>query len=107
MQGCRFARLIGYDGGMRFRPRFSLKLLLLLTALLGSIVGWRIVVHKSEWAIRQQERDPIYTQLSYNRKWLKDEIENPWRGDESSIRQYQGEISRLEQRLKQLDASRR
>ena len=47
----RFARPIGYDGGMRFRPRFKLRKLFVLIAILSVPMAW--VAYYLSW-IRQR-----------------------------------------------------
>src|SRR5262245_6786631 len=65
---CRFARLIGYDGGMRFRPRFSLKILLLLVAAIAAFCAYQVNwiqqrhVFLAQHALDAQHFDEAYSQ---------------------------------------------
>jgi len=41
-RSCRFARLIGYDGGMKFRPRYSLRTLFAIVAVIAGFCGYLV-----------------------------------------------------------------
>src|SRR5262245_16456197 len=67
---CRFARLIGYDGGMRFRPRFTLKLLMLFVAAIGIFCAYQV-----NW-IRQ--RHEALEELNRANVVFDTEVSAPW-----------------------------
>jgi hypothetical protein len=68
LSACRFARLIGYDGGMKFRPRFSLKILLLLVAAIAAFCAYQVNwiqqrhVFLAQHALDAQHFDEAYSQ---------------------------------------------
>jgi len=45
------------------RPQFSLRLLLLATALIAAIVGWRTAVHRYNHELGRPERDRMQKEL--------------------------------------------
>src|SRR5262245_56318844 len=49
---CCFARLIGYDGGMRI-PRYTLRTLLISVAIVGAIVG--LAIRQFKWIHQRHE----------------------------------------------------
>ena len=99
--GCRIARLTGYDGGMK-RPQFSLKMLLLVTALVASIIGWRVAVNKQHvMTDRDWSRDTIEGRINMIRALIKDAEAHPTNSGHD-IKSLQNELMVEEQKLENL-----
>ena len=76
--GCRSARLIGYDGGMKLRFRYSLRTLFILLTIVAAWLGWQvhIVQVRKTWLVHIDSHNGNWSAWDYDN--LAPPFELPW-----------------------------